>query len=92
MITQVTALISAFIGLMFLTGKGCILGLEGSEPGTLSVPQNTIVGWAFIALGMLLLLPPWLVARVSRAIKRLIKRHELDKKLLLRRIKDSEKE
>lgn len=62
-----------FFGLLFLTGRGFVFGLEGTEPTTIYFPQSEIVGWLFIGFSIVWLFPPWAVAKILKLIKRLIK-------------------
>ena len=70
---ELTFIWPLLIGLLFLLGRGIVFGAEGAEPTTIPVPQSTIVGWLFIYLSLLWALPPWVVARIVKTIKRLIK-------------------
>lgn len=54
---QMTAYVSILIGVLFLTGKGLIIGIEGSEPSIISIPQSIVAGWSFVSLAFVMLIP-----------------------------------
>lgn len=72
------------LGILLVTGKGIIFGIEGSEPTLLAIPQVPIAGWALVALGFQGALP----FDAIRAIKRKLTR-EKDVSLL-ERVKEVE--
>jgi len=83
---ELTFVFPLLIGLLFMTGRGIVFGVEGSEPATFMFPENQIAGWVFIGFSMIWLFPPWVVGRIIRAVKRLFKSQQYARKKYLERI------
>lgn len=62
------------IGLLFMTGRGLVFGITGTEPTIVMLPENHAVGWVFIGFSIVWLFPPWTTVRISRGIKFIISR------------------
>jgi len=60
----------AVIALLFGAGKGVVIGLEGQTPVTIPIPQSMPIFYAFMLLAMIWCIPSWIVARVSKWIRR----------------------
>lgn len=86
---ELTFVFPLFVGLLFLLGKGFIFGLEGAEPILIPIPQNVFVGWLFISLAILWVFPPWMVARITRTIKNIIRYIRQEKGLLKQQHEDT---
>ena len=71
---ELTFVFPLFFGVLFLTGRGFVFGLDGTEPNVVMFPQNEIAGYFFIGFSIVWLFPPWVVAKISRTIRKLIKR------------------
>lgn len=88
---EIMFLIGLATGLLFLTGISINFGFGEAEPAAIPVPQNTIAGWFCIAFGIFWLCPPWVISRISKLIKRLIKGREIDRKRMQKRLEEAEK-
>lgn len=76
---HMTAYASILIGVLFLGGKGLIIGIEGSEPSIISIPQSTIAGWSFVSLAFVMFIPTIWIKFVFRFMRRIIGLKKVDK-------------
>lgn len=60
-----------FFGLLFVTGRGFVFGLDGVEPSVIMFPKNEIVGWLLVSFSLMRVIPPWMVAKGFRLVKRI---------------------
>ena len=70
-----------FFGLLFVIGKGLIVGVEGNEVTTIPIPQVPELGYAMIVIAIFWALPPWILARGSRILRRILRRNKSTEEL-----------
>lgn len=80
----------ALAALMFKSGKGLLIGVEGNEASLIPIPQSDILFILFIALAFIWLIPAWIPARIFRYLK--LRKLKSPLALLKRRIAENEKE
>ena len=81
----------ALLGLLFLRGYEFAIGIGGSEPSIIPIPKNQLVGWLFVSFALIWCFPPWLISKVIRFTKRLIKGKQIDAIAYKKRIDKAEK-
>jgi len=87
---NLTFLMSVLVGLLFLTGMEFNIGVGDNEPTSIPFPKSGIAGWFCVAFGILWLVPPWILARILRLIKRIKQGPAIAKQELLKRIEKAE--